>query len=67
VLFQREGGDAVRDGNERNDDHRCVQMGRAARDMVFVSSPFSAGIPVDSGAVPARHTMPETLPENNGD
>jgi hypothetical protein len=45
VLFMREGGDAVRDGNEGNDDHRCVQMGRVARDMAFVSFPFSAGIP----------------------
>jgi len=36
VLFLCECGNAVGDGDEGNDNHRCVRMGRAARDIVFV-------------------------------
>ncbi len=36
VLFPGEGGDAVRDWDEGNDNHQCVRMGRVAGNIVVV-------------------------------
>jgi hypothetical protein len=58
MLFLRECGDAVGDRDEGNNNHRCVRMGRAGRDIVFVPS---RGLPVFSadpgiGLIPSSPT-----------
>jgi hypothetical protein len=44
MLFLREGSDAVGNGDERNNNHRCVRMGWMAQDMVFVPYRRSSGM-----------------------